>query len=220
MDNSCLPQPKQKLFKEQKNQSRKRDLKPVSQTDKRTERANKQQTDRHGEEENQRGSIMPHNVIKVDVEINMIENAGVGDGEKAASCPVKHCSKRKSTTPQRVRQKPRANVAALDIPSSSPGGATPATIVPRSPSQASIISETAAEELCDLRNYYSKQLKRINYISHEYLGRPTEPGVLACIREPLKSLRLPRRVTIAQTARSLWTRVSGRRKLVHDDIAV
>lgn len=86
---------------------------------------------------------------------------------------------------------------------------------PGSPSQGSFISESAAEELCNLRNYYSKQLRRINYISHEYLGQPAETGVLACIREPLRSLRLPRSVTIAQTARSLWTRVSGRRKLIH-----
>ncbi|KAM9704800.1 ATP-dependent DNA helicase Q1 isoform 1-T3 [Menidia menidia] len=95
-----------------------------------------------------------------------------------------------------------------------PPSAAASSPVPSSPSQASVISETAAEELCDLRNYYSKQLKRINYISLEHLGQPAEPGVLSCIREPLRSLRLPRRVTIARTARSLWTRVSGRRRLV------
>nr|XP_061809492.1 ATP-dependent DNA helicase Q1-like [Nerophis lumbriciformis] len=110
------------------------------------------------------------------------------------STPVKS-SKRKSTTPQRARKKPHA--------------------VPGSPSPSSFISETAVEELSDLRDYYRNQLRRINYISHEYLGQPDESGMLACIREPLKSLRLPRGMTIAQTARSLWTRVSGRRKLVH-----
>lgn len=154
---------------------------------------------------------MPQHVVEVDVEINIIDNVGICDGQKTPPHPVKPCSKRKSTTPQRVRRKPRANAAAAaaaaDVPSPSPG-------VPSSPSQASIISDTAAEELCNLRNYYSKQLRRINYISHEYLGQPAEPGVLTCIREPLRSLRLPSRVTIAQTARSLWTRVSGRRKLV------
>lgn len=205
MDNRCPPQPKQKVFKEQRNLSRKRDLKPVSQTDRWTQRANQQLTE---VEENKRRSFMPQHEIEVDVEINIVNNR---DSQKAPSHPVKPCSKRKSTTPQRVRRKPRSDVPAAEVPSPSPGGDT----VPSSPSHNSIISETAAEELCDLRNYYSKQLRRINYISHEYLGQPAEPGVLACIREPLRSLRLPRRVTIAQTARSLWTRVSGRRKLVH-----
>lgn len=203
------PQPKQKLSKEQRNLSRRRDLKPVSQTDKRTERTKEQLADgRGGEEEDERRSTFPQHAIEVDVEINIIDNS---DGQNTPSHPVKPCSKRKSTTPQRVRRKPRANVAA-GVPSPTPGGDN---TVPSSPSQASIISETAVEELCNLRNYYSKQLRRINYISHEYLGQPAEPGLLACIREPLRSLRLPRRVTIAQTARSLWTRVSGRRKLVH-----
>ncbi|XP_034719066.1 ATP-dependent DNA helicase Q1 isoform X1 [Etheostoma cragini] len=205
MDNSCPPQPKQKVIKEQRNLSRNRDLKPDRQTDRWTERANKQLTE---VEENKRRSIISQHEIEVDVEINIVNN---GDVQKAPSHPVKPCSKRKSTTPQRVRRKPRCDVSAPDVPSPSPGG----NIVPSSPSHNSIISETAAEELCDLRNYYSKQLRRINHISHEYLGQPAEPGVLACIREPLRSLRLPRRVTIAQTARSLWTRVSGRRKVVH-----
>ncbi|KAM3858722.1 ATP-dependent DNA helicase Q1-like [Diretmus argenteus] len=120
----------------------------------------------------------------------------------------------------RPRRKPHADAAAADIPTPPPGGAAANTdrqrpVLVNSPSQASFISETAAEELCYLRNYYSKQLRRINYISHEHLGQQSEPGVLACIREPLRSLRLPRGVTIARTARSLWTRVSGRRKLVH-----
>ncbi|KAL7370564.1 hypothetical protein ABVT39_003971 [Epinephelus coioides] len=213
MDNSCPPHPKQKLIKEQRNLSRKQDLKPVSQTDKQTEQAEKLPTDRHGEEEqDKRRACMPQHEIEVDVEINIIENS---DGQKTPSHPAKLCSKRKSTTPQRVRRKPRADVVAAAVSSPSPGGDTATNTVPGSPSHSSIISETAAEELCDLRNYYSKQLRRINYISHEYLGQPSESGVLACIREPLRSLRLPRRVTIAQTARSLWTRVSGRRKLVH-----
>lgn len=212
MDNSCPPQPKQKLYKEQRNLSRKQDLKVARQTDKRTERAKKQLADRHGEEEvDERRSIVPQHAIEVDVEINIIDDS---DDQKTPSHPVKTCSKRKSTTPQRVRRKP-CNAAAAGISSPPPGGETTTNTVPSSPSQASIISETAVEELCNLRNYYSKQLRRINYISHEYLGQPAEAGVLACIREPLRSLRLPRRATIAQTARSLWTRVSGRRKLVH-----
>lgn len=210
MDNSCPSQPTHRLFKEQRNLSKKQDPRPVRQTDKWTERAKKQLTDRFGEDEqDKRRPIMPQHQIEVDVEINIVDNR---DGQKTPSHPLKPCSKRKSTTPQRVRRKPCTNVtAAADVPSPSPATDT----VPSSPSHASIISETAAEELCDLRNYYSKQLNRINCISHEYLGQASEPGVLACIREPLRSLRLPRRVTIAQTARSLWTRVSGRRKLVH-----
>ncbi|KAG8005832.1 ATP-dependent DNA helicase Q1 [Nibea albiflora] len=201
LDDSCPPRAKQKLFKEQRNLSRKQDLKPVSQTERWTEKAKKQLTD----EEEERSSVTPQHAIEVDVEIKK------SDGQRTPSHPVKPCSKRKSTTPQRVRRKPRADTAAAATPSPSPGGDT----VPSSPSQASMISETAVEELCNLRNYYSKQLRRINYISHEYLGRPADSGVLSCIREPLRSLRLPRRATIAQTARSLWTRVSGRRKLLH-----
>ncbi|XP_070710341.1 uncharacterized protein [Pempheris klunzingeri] len=214
LDNSCTPQPKRKLFKEQRNLSRKRDLKPVSLTDKRTERAKKPLWGRHGEEEEEtKRSVMPQHVVEVDVEINIVDN---GDCQKSSN-PAEPGSKRKSTTPHGVRRKPCGSniAAAADVPSSSPGGDKATNTVPSSPSQASIISESAAEELCNLRNYYSKQLRRINYISHEYLGQPVEPGMLACIREPLKSLRLPRRVTIAQTARSLWTRVSGRRTLVH-----
>lgn len=154
---------------------------------------------------------MPQHAIEVDVKINMIDNTEV---EKTPSHPVQPSSKRKFTTPQRARRKPRDNIAAAGVPSPSLSGDSATNTVPSSPSHTSIISDTAVEELCNLRNYYSKQLRRINYISHEYLGQPTEPGVLACIREPLRSLRLPRRATIAQTARSLWTRVSGRRKLV------
>nr|XP_057924779.1 ATP-dependent DNA helicase Q1 isoform X1 [Doryrhamphus excisus] len=129
--------------------------------------------------------VMAQHVFQVDVEMN-----------------VPKC---KSTPPQRATRKPHADGTYVV---SSPTASS-------SPSRASVISNTAAEELCDLRKYYSKQLRRINYISHEYLGQPAEAGVLACIREPFKSLRLPRRRTITQTARSLWTRVSGRRRLVH-----
>nr|XP_020500326.1 ATP-dependent DNA helicase Q1 isoform X2 [Labrus bergylta] len=203
VDNTCPLQPKQKLFKEQRNQCRKRDLKPERETDKRTERVKKEDRREEGDEESR--SSTPQHVIEV--EINIIENS---DGQKTPSHPVR--SKRKSTTPQRVRRKPCTDSAAAAA--AAAGGDSSIQTAPSSPSQASFISETAAEELCHLRNYYSKQLRRINYISHEYLGQPAEPGVLACIREPLRSLRLPGRVTIAETARSLWTRVSGRRKLI------
>ncbi|XP_029317639.1 LOW QUALITY PROTEIN: ATP-dependent DNA helicase Q1 [Cottoperca gobio] len=211
MDNSFPTKPKLKLLKEQGNLSRKKDLKPISQIDKWTQRANKQLTEGPGEESKMK-SIMPQHKLEVDVEINIIDN---GDDQKTPSHSVKPCSKRKSTTPQRLRRKPCANIAAADVPSQSPVGDTATNTVPSSPSHVSFISGTAAEELCDLRNYYSKQLRKINDISHDYLGQPSEPGVLACIREPLRSLRLPCRGTIAETARNLWTRVRGRRKLVH-----
>lgn len=181
------PRPKQKLFKEQRNRLRKQERKPVSQIDKGTDRM----------EVEEEGSVFTHHVIEVNVEI--IDDSG---GQKTPSHPVKPCCYGKSTTLQRVLSKPHIKVVTADS-------------VPSSPSRTSIISETAVEELCQLRNYYSKQLRRINYISHEYLGQPSEPGVLACLREPLRGLRLPRALTISQTARNLWMRVSGRRKLIN-----
>lgn len=196
MESSNYQQPKQKLYKEQRNLSRKKDLKQATETDKRLEKIRKQLEE---DDEEGRESSSPQHVIEV--EINIIENM---DDQKT---PRSVSTKRKSTTPQRARRKPRTDPTA-------DGDADPET-VPSSPSQASFMSESAAEELCHLRNYYSKQLRRINYVSHEYLGQPAESGVLACIRGPLRSLRLPGRVTIAETARSLWTRVSGRRKLIH-----
>ncbi|XP_067385357.1 ATP-dependent DNA helicase Q1 isoform X4 [Channa argus] len=202
LENSCLAQRKQK---QTKNISAKQELKKVSRTDKQADRQ-KKLTDRCGEED-KRGSIMSPHVFEVDVkikiEINIIGNSGVSNGQKTPLHPVKPCSKRKSNTVQRVRQKPSAND-------------TPSFTASSSPSQVSIISDTAAEELCDLRNYYSKELRRINYISHEYLGQPREPGVLACIREPLRTLRLPRRIKIA---RSLWTRVRSRHKMGQADFS-
>ncbi|XP_072233643.1 ATP-dependent DNA helicase Q1 isoform X1 [Leuresthes tenuis] len=203
VENSCPPPPKQKLFKEQRNLSRKRDLKPVSQTN--------QLPDGCGEkEEAMKRAVTSQPEVEEDVETDRVDNVGIGDNRRTRSHQNKLCNKHKSSSCRRVGRKPCFHAAAVNSPCDSP---TPT--VPSSPSQASIISDTAAEELCDLRNYYSKQLKRINCVSLEHLRQPAEPGMLSCIREPLRSLRLPRRVTIAQTARSLWTRVSGRRQLVH-----
>ncbi|KAF7693838.1 ATP-dependent DNA helicase Q1 isoform X1 [Silurus meridionalis] len=81
------------------------------------------------------------------------------------------------------------------------------------PSETSIVSAAALEELSDLRSYYSEQLRRINYTSHEQL-QESGSGMLTCIREPLRSLRLPSSTTLAKSARNLWTRVSMRRKLI------
>lgn len=201
------PQQKQKLAKDQKNLSRRQA------TDRRAERAEKRVADGHkGEVEDEKRSLCPKHIIEADVELNIIESTDV---QKNPSRPIKSGSKRKSTTPQRARRKPRAHSPVAGVSPPSPGGDDAVKTVPSSPSQASIISDTAVEELSNLRNYYNKQLRRINYVSHEYLGQPADQGVLSCIREPLRSIRLPRRVTIAQTARSLWTRVSGRRRLVH-----
>lgn len=197
------PQQKQKLAKDQKNLSRRQA------TDRRTERTEKHMADGHkAEVEDEKQSFCPKHTTEVDVELNIIES------QKNPSRPIKSGSKRKSTTPQRARRKPFAHSLVAGASPPSPSGDNAVKTVPSSPSQASIISDTAVEELSNLRNYYNKQLRRINYVSHEYLGQPADQGVLSCIREPLRSIRLPRRVTIAQTARSLWTRVSGRRRLV------
>lgn len=78
-------------------------------------------------------------------------------------------------------------------------------------SRLSVISDTTAEELCHLRDYYQRQLRRIHYISHECLGQAPEPGPLACLSEPLRSLFLP--CTVRQSTRSLWSRLSSRKKI-------
>lgn len=159
------------------------------------------QTERSKEEEEE-GSIFTQHSIEVNVEILDFSN-----GQKKACCAVESVSKRTSSTLQRAGRRQQNS------------GATAAEgTAPRSLSQASIMSEAAVEELCRLREHYSSQLRRINYISHEHLGQAAEPGLLACIREPLRSLRLPRGLTFGphfgQTAHSWWTRVSGRRKLM------
>lgn len=156
------------------------------------------QTERSEEE----GSIFTHHSIEVNVEI-----LDFSKGPKKAGCAVKSVSQPMSSTLQRAgrRQQNSGATAAEDT-------------TPRSLSQASVMSDAAVEELCRLRDHYSSQLRRINYISHEHLGQTAEPGLLACIREPLKSLRLPRGLTsgptFGQTAHGLWTRVSGWRRLM------
>lgn len=203
-NDSSTPPPRHnkliKMDKEQQNLARKQD-KDHDQTESQT-----------GYDQNDPAAGQP-TAIEVDVEINIIEK--VNDIESPLP-PLKLNSKPKSTTPQKKRRKP----CTAACPAPSEGAVTdsdhrrPALV--NSPSQVSIISEAAVEELCDLRNYYSKQLRQINNISHEYLQNQgcSDPGVLACIREPLKSLCLPRGSTIARTARNLWNRVSSRRKLM------
>ncbi|XP_062374429.1 ATP-dependent DNA helicase Q1 isoform X1 [Sardina pilchardus] len=150
-------------------------------------------------------------VIEVDVEINVIETNDVGKEGSEPKCvdpePLKITPKRKSTTPKRRRrQTPVGGSVGASLPPKPPP-------LVNSPSRVSIISDTAAEELCDLQSYYNRQLRRINYVSHEHL-QEAHPGVLTCIREPFRNLRLPFRSTITKSARDLWTRVSIRRKLI------
>uniref|UniRef100_A0A8D3DRG5 ATP-dependent DNA helicase n=1 Tax=Scophthalmus maximus TaxID=52904 RepID=A0A8D3DRG5_SCOMX len=80
MENSCSPQPKHKLCKEQRNQSRKQELKPVGQT----EREKQQLTDGHGEEEETRGSIMTQHVIE---EIHY-----PSESKEETLCGRRHCA--------------------------------------------------------------------------------------------------------------------------------
>ncbi|XP_024142985.1 ATP-dependent DNA helicase Q1 isoform X1 [Oryzias melastigma] len=123
------------------------------------------------------------------------------DTEKPGSHEIKSGSKNKTPSRRKgTHQSPARSSAPTPTRSSCP-------------SQASIISDTAAEELHHLRKFYSQQLRRIDQASLEQLGAPRELGVLSCIRGPLRSLRLPCSTSITQTARSLWTRVSGRRRL-------
>ncbi|KAK3517902.1 hypothetical protein QTP70_027310 [Hemibagrus guttatus] len=137
-------------------------------------------------------SIQP-SVIEVNVEVNVQEQKAVaGNGVQAPS-------KRQLVLSKRRRRR-------FSPPSSK-------SVLASCPSETSIISAAALEELCDLRSYYSKQLRRINYTSHEQLQEPAS-GMLTCISEPLRSLRLPSSTTIAKSARNLWTRVSMRRKLL------
>lgn len=162
-----------KLSKEQRNRSRKREVKSCLDS---------------GMEEKEKGSTFTHHSIDVNVEI-----LDYSKGQQESSCTVK---------PKCARKHHDKRVTTAKDPVGS------------SPSRASTTSEAAMEELCHLRRYYSSQLRRINYISHEHLGQPAEPGLLACIWEPLRSLCLGRGPTSGERVRTLWTRVSGWRKLM------
>ncbi|KAM9467393.1 uncharacterized protein Hap1MRO34_014174, partial [Clarias gariepinus] len=134
-------------------------------------------------------------VIEVNVEVNAQEQKGfTGNGIQDHL----HKMTKRQLVPAKRQQ--------FSPPSSK-------SVLASCPSETSIISAAALEELCDLRNYYSKQLRRINYTSHEQL-QESGSGMLTCIREPLRGLRLPSSTTIAKSARNLWTRVSMRRKLI------
>lgn len=140
--------------------------------------------------------VKPTSVFEVDVEVNLVEQNCEIEEEKG----LKNSPEQQSSSPKRRQKQPLTqNCAASDLVSA--------------PSELSIISAAAVEELHHLRSYYSKQLRQINYISHEHL-QSSQPGMLTCMREPFKSLCFPSRTTITRGARNLWTRVSMRRKLI------
>ncbi|XP_030635996.1 ATP-dependent DNA helicase Q1 [Chanos chanos] len=148
-------------------------------------------------------------VLEVDVKVNIMEGNCISDGPAMpiSARPFQIPPKRQSTKSPKRRKKQSA--AQASDGAATAGQQRPALV--SSPSVASIISDAAMEELSHLHSYYSKQLRRINYVSHEHL-QEQHSGVLTCIREPFRSLRLPLGNTIARGARNLWTRVSVRRK--------
>lgn len=168
------PQLQHKLSKEQRNRSRKQEV--------------KSRLDSGMEEEEEKGSTFTPHSIDVNVEILYYSK-----GRQESSCTVK---------PKCARKHHSKRVTTAE------------DLVGSSPSRASDTSEATVEELCHLRRYYSSQLRRINYVSHEHLGQPAEPGLLACIWEPLRSLCLGRGPTSGERVRTLWTRVSGWGKLM------
>lgn len=140
-------------------------------------------------------SVQP-SVIEVNVHVNVQEQEALaGNGVHAP-----HTTTKRQLVPSKRRRR------RFSSPS-------PKSVLASCPSETSIISAAALEELCDLRSYYSKQLQRINHTSREQL-QDSASGMLTCIREPLRSLRLPSSTSIAQSAWNLWTRVSMRRKLI------
>ncbi|XP_039524337.1 ATP-dependent DNA helicase Q1 isoform X1 [Pimephales promelas] len=142
--------------------------------------------------------VKPASVFEVDVEVNLVQ---------AQNCASEKEKGLKNDPVQlKKRQKP--------LPTNSAANANQARAnLVSTPSELSIISSAAVEELHHLHSYYNKQLRRIDYISQEHL-ESSQPGMLTCMSEPFKSLRFPSRTTISRGARNLWTRVSMRRKLI------
>lgn len=147
--------------------------------------------------------IKPTSVFEVHVEVNLVEEQNCESEKEKA---LKNSPEQQSSSPKRRQKHRLTQNCAANADQAKPD-------LVSAPSELSIISAAAVEELHHLRSYYSKQLRRINYISHEHL-QSSQPGVLTCMREPFKSLRFPLRTTIARGARNLWTRVSMRRKLI------
>lgn len=143
--------------------------------------------------------IMPTSVFEVDVEVNHVEEQNCISQDENG---LENTHEQQQSS---LKKRQKQNCAA-DVDQAK------ANLV-SAPSEVSIISAAAVEELHHLRSYYSKQLRRINYISHEHL-QSSQTGMLTCMKEPFKSLHFPSRTTLAKGARNLWTRVSMRRKLI------
>ncbi|KAI1888150.1 hypothetical protein AGOR_G00182070 [Albula goreensis] len=201
-----------KKTKNQQNQARKQDS-TQSEIENQAKEQDVAQTESQAGEEAMLEPRLQLAAIEVDVEISSPEkDNGVSESVNPVpltppeASPFKSNGKRKSTPKKRRKQNPAESVS--NTPPVQQGSA-----LVSSPSEVSIISAAAVEELSDLRSYYSKQLQRINYISHECL-HDSDSGILTCSRGPLKSLRLPWGSSFTRTVRSLWTRVSTRRKLI------
>lgn len=147
--------------------------------------------------------VKPPSVFEVDVDVNIVEEHNCESEEEKG---LKNSPEPQSSSPKRRQNQPLTQNCAANADQAKAHLAS-------APSELSIVSAAAVEELHHLRSYYSKQLRRINYVSHEHL-QSSQPGMLTCMREPFKSLRFPSRTTIARGARNVWTRVSMRRKLI------
>ncbi|XP_051974590.1 ATP-dependent DNA helicase Q1 isoform X2 [Xyrauchen texanus] len=150
------------------------------------------------------GSEFVRQTSVFDVEVNVVQHNSVTEEEETTSKYLQNAPKLQSMT----RQKPLTTKSNCTANAEQPKSDLMST-----PSEISITSAAAVEELHHLQSYYRKQLRRINYISHEHL-QSSQPGMLTCMKEPFKSLQFPSRTTITRGARNLWTRVSMRRKLI------
>lgn len=121
--------------------------------------------------------------------------------------PFKSNGKRKSTSAKKKQR--QQSTEAMDSLGSPP--VHQRSVIVSAPSEGSIISAAAVEELCHLRSYYGRQLQRIDYVSHENLN-DTDSAIVTCTNGALRSLRLPWGSSFAKSVRSLWTRVSTRRR--------
>ncbi|MGH0185720.1 UNVERIFIED_CONTAM: hypothetical protein FKN15_018848 [Acipenser sinensis] len=111
--------------------------------------------------------IQGHAVIEVDVQIDNKEKESHTDSPSACpagASPVR--AKQKADTPKEKKRKNRQDTA--QAPTGEHKHQHKANLA-SAPSEMSIISAAAVEELRHLRSYYSKQLQRINCISRENL---------------------------------------------------
>lgn len=158
----------------------------------------------------QADETIPPAVIEVEVEVSIQKKSSITESSCITDSPEGHNkdSKDKPVSPKNIQEQfshPASNCISK--------GRHLKSVLTSRPSENSIISAAGLEELSDLRSYYNHQLRRINYISHEQLQDSSHSsGMLTCITEPLRSLRLPSSTAVAQSARNLWIRVSMKRK--------